>query len=57
MAILLISSMTLDLLKLFSDRIARAFNKSGATRAVALHISKAFGRVWLFFTKLRFTEF
>ena len=25
-----------------SDRIARAFNKSGATRAVALDISKAF---------------
>ena len=29
-----------------SDRIARAFNKSGATRAVALDISKAFDRVW-----------
>ena len=29
-----------------SDRIARAFNKSGATRAVALNISKAFDRVW-----------
>ena len=29
-----------------SDRIARAFNKSGATRAVVLDISKAFGRVW-----------
>ena len=28
------------------DRIARAFNRSGATRAVALDISKAFGRVW-----------
>ena len=28
-----------------SDRIARAFNRSGATRAVALDISKAFDRV------------
>ena len=29
-----------------SDRIARTFNWSGATRAVALDISKAFDRVW-----------
>ena len=29
-----------------SDRIARAFTRSGATRAVALDISKAFNRVW-----------
>ena len=29
-----------------SDRIARAFNTSGATGAVALDISKAFDRVW-----------
>ena len=29
-----------------SDRIARAFNRSGATRTVALDISKAFDRVW-----------
>ena len=29
-----------------SDRIARPFNRSGATRAVALDISKAFNRVW-----------
>ena len=29
-----------------SDRIARAFNRSGATQAVALDISKAFNRVW-----------
>ena len=28
------------------DRIGRAFNRSGATRAVALDISKAFDRVW-----------
>ena len=27
-------------------RIARAFNRSGATRAVTLDISKAFDRVW-----------
>ena len=30
-----------------SDRIGRAFKRSGATRAVALDISKAFNRVWL----------
>ena len=35
-----------DLLTVVSDGIARAFNKSGATRAVALDISKAFDRVW-----------
>ena len=29
-----------------SDRIARAFNRSGATQTVALDISKAFDRVW-----------
>ena len=29
-----------------SDRIARAFNRSWATRAVTLDISKAFDRVW-----------
>ena len=29
-----------------SDRIARALSRSGATRAVALDISKAFDRVW-----------
>ena len=29
-----------------SDRISRAFNRSGATRAVALDISKTFDRVW-----------
>ena len=34
-----------DLLTVVSDRIARAFNRSGATRAVALDISKAFDRV------------
>ena len=35
-----------DLLTVVSDRIDRAFNRSGATRAVALDISKAFDRVW-----------
>ena len=35
-----------DLLTVVSDRIARAFNRSWATRAVALDISKAFDRVW-----------
>ena len=29
-----------------SSRIARAFNRSQATRAVALHTSKVFDRVW-----------
>ena len=37
---------TADLLTVVSDRIARAFNRSGATRAVALHIYRAFNRVW-----------
>ena len=40
------SRSTADLLTVVSDRIARAFNRSGATRTVALDISKAFGRVW-----------
>ena len=40
------SRSTADLLTVVSDRIARAFNKSGATRAVALDISKVFHRVW-----------
>ena len=29
-----------------SDRIAKTFNGSGATQAVALDISRAFDRVW-----------
>ena len=37
---------TADLLTVVSDRIARAFNKSRATQAVALDISRAFNRVW-----------
>ena len=36
------SRSTADLLTVVSDRIARAFNRSGTTRAVALDISKAF---------------
>ena len=35
-----------DLLTVASDGIGRAFNRSGATQAVALDISKAFNRVW-----------
>ena len=34
------------LLTAVSDRIARAFNRSVATRAVVLDISKAFDKVW-----------
>ena len=37
---------TADLLTVVSDRIARAFNRSEATQAVALDISKAFDRTW-----------
>ena len=40
------SRSTADLLTVVSDRIARACNRSGATRAVALDISKALDRVW-----------
>ena len=40
------SRSTADLLTVVSDRIARAFNRSGTTRAVALDISKAFDRIW-----------
>ena len=38
--------LTADLLTIVSDRIAGAFNRSGATRAVALDLSKAFDSVW-----------
>ena len=34
-----------DLLTVVSDKIAKAFNRSGTTQAVALDISKAFDRV------------
>ena len=40
------SRSTADLLTVVCNRIARAFNRSGATPAVALDISKAFDRVW-----------
>ena len=40
------SQSTADRLTVGSDRIARDFNRSGATQAVALDISKAFDRVW-----------
>ena len=40
------SRSTADLLVIVSDRIARAFNSSGATRAVTLDISMAFDRIW-----------
>ena len=36
---------TADLLTVVSDRIARTFNRYGATQSVALDISKAFDRV------------
>ena len=39
------SRSTADLLTVLGDRIARAFNRSGATQAVALDISKAFNIV------------
>ena len=39
------SRSTADLLKIVPDRVARAFDRFGATRAVALDISKAFDRV------------
>ena len=40
------SRSTADLLSPVSDRVVRAFNRSGSTQAVALDISKAFDRVW-----------
>ena len=40
------SQSTADLLTVTSDKIARAFNRSAATREVSLDTSKAFGRVW-----------
>ena len=39
------SRSTADLLTVVSDRISRDFNRSRATQAVTLHISKAFKRV------------
>ena len=40
------SRSTADLLTVVSDRIAMTFNRSGATPAVALDISKVFDKVW-----------
>ena len=40
------SRSTADLVTVVSDRIARSFNRSGATQVVALHISKTFDRIW-----------
>ena len=40
------SQSTTDLLIVVSDKSARAFNRSGATGAAELDISKAFDRVW-----------
>ena len=40
------SRSTADLLTVVSDRFARAFIRSGAARAVALDLSKAFDRKW-----------
>ena len=40
------SQSTADLLTVVSNGITRTFDKSGATQAVALDISKAFNRVW-----------
>ena len=37
---------TANLLTVVSDRVVWAFNRSGATRAVALNISKAFDGLW-----------
>ena len=53
------SQSTADLLTVVSDRIARAFIKSGAIRAVTLDISKAFDRFWHtdLLHKLKFSGF
>ena len=40
------SQSTANLLTVVSERIARAFNKSGATQAVAFDISKGSNKVW-----------
>ena len=40
------SRSTANLVTVVSGRTARAFNRSGATRAMALDIPKAFDRIW-----------
>ena len=47
---------TADLMAVVSERIARAFNRSGATRAGALGISNGFGTL-VFFINLSLMEF
>ena len=42
----MVSSQSTVYLTIVSDRIARAFSRSGASRAVTLDISKAFDKVW-----------
>ena len=51
------SRSTADLLTVVPDGIARTFNRSGATRAVALDISKAFDRVWPAGVLLKLTSY
>ena len=43
---LMSSQSTVDFLTVVSDKIDTAFNRSGATPAVVLDISKAFDRIW-----------
>ena len=40
------SRSTEDLLTVVSDGIVRAFNRPGATQAVALDIAEAFDNIW-----------
>ena len=54
------SRSTADLLTVVSDRIARAFNRSGATQAVALDIYPGLStefRMLVFLTSLSLMEF
>ena len=53
------SRSTADLLTAVSDRIVRAFSRFGATRAVAIDMSKAFDgfECLVFFTNLSLMEF
>ena len=53
------SDRSADPLTVVSDRIARTFNRAGATRAVALDIFKAFDRVRhaVLFTNLKLKSF
>ena len=42
----MVSSLLNQSLTVVSDRVARVFNRSRATQAVALDMSKAFDRIW-----------